>query len=225
MDALQYNGEVNRWRDTNRQNLIDLAQWAEKTALPWLWAELAGILGKGSLNPLQAMHAIRQGLQTTPADRATMPLKPTFYHAHLTMLDSEARKYIGAIAKFEATTTPYAPNATIYNLHGGLINLMHYGTIFLEQAAQGILKLRGAYGGWARRQELPIEIFMGARQIVYGRFSGLVPDDAAPFSPTSVQRSTSSSASWSGSRQLRARSIAACFSLPATERSSAGIAN
>jgi len=96
MDANQYKTELHRWRDVNRQNLIDLTQWAAQTALPWLWAELAGILGKGSLDPLQPMHAIRQGLQTTPADRETMPLRPTFYHAHLTMLDSEARKCLGS---------------------------------------------------------------------------------------------------------------------------------
>ena len=121
MDANQYKIELNRRRDLSRQNLIDLAHWAEQTALPWLWTELAGILDKGSLNPLQPTHAIRQGLQTTPADRETMPLKPTFYHAHLTMLDNEARKYIGAVTRFNAASNPYAPNATIYNLHGGLM--------------------------------------------------------------------------------------------------------
>ena len=188
MDANQYKTELDRWRDVNRQNLIDLAQWAAQTALPWLWAELAGILGKESLDPLQPMHAIRQGLQTTPADRETMPLRPTFYHAHLTMLDSEARKYIDAVTRFNAALNPYAPNATIYNLHGGLEAVMDYGIILLEQAGHCILNLPGAYGAWARQQEHPFEIFSGARQIIYGRFSGLAHDDAAPFTPVAVLR-------------------------------------
>jgi hypothetical protein len=188
MDADQYKTELHRWRAVSRQNLANLARWAEQTALPWLWAELAGILSKGSLKPLRPVHAIRHGLQTTPADREAMPLKPTFYHAHLTMLDSEAKKYIDAATRFNAAPDPYAPNATIYNLHVGLEAIMDYGIILLEQAGHCILNLPGAYGGWARRQEYPLEIFYGAKQIIYGRFSGLAPDDAAPFTPVAVLR-------------------------------------
>lgn len=188
MDSLQYNGQLARWRNVSQSNLNDLAQWTEQVGLPWLWEELAGILGKKKIEPLLPNHTIRQGLQATFADRAKMPMKPTFYHAQLTMLDSQARKYLSAAKTFKGTATPYAPNATVHVLHGGLHGMMHYGTIFLEQASQGILHLRDAYGGWARRQELPFEIFSGARQIIYGRFSGIAHDDAAPFVSVAVIR-------------------------------------
>jgi hypothetical protein len=64
---------------------------------------------------------------TTPADREKMPLKTNFYHAHVTMMDSELRKYIEAVSRFVQTPRPYAENATAYTLHGGLINLLRDG--------------------------------------------------------------------------------------------------
>src|SRR5271166_2682228 len=176
MDANKYKSDIGQWRECNQQNLTTLAHWAEKAALPWLWTELAGIIGKKGLKPLQPTHAIRQGLQTTPAEREEMPSKPSFYHAHLTMLDRKARKYIGAVARFSATLEPYAPNASIYNLHAGLWALIDYGIILFEQAGHHLLNLPGAYGAWARRQENPFEIYSGARQTIYGRFSGLAHD-------------------------------------------------
>ena len=188
MDSLQYNSQLSHWRSANELNLSDLAQWTEQIGLPWLWHELAGILGRKQVGPLAPEHTIRQGLQATLAERRKMPLKPTFYHAQLTMLDSQAKKYLGAVKAFNGTTAPYAPKATMRVLHDGLHGIMGYGTIFLEQAGQGLLHLRNAYGGWARRQEHPFEIFSGARQIIYGRFSGIAHDDVAPFVSVAVIR-------------------------------------
>jgi hypothetical protein len=188
MNEDDYKRALNGWRNADRQNLAAMAQWAEQDALPWLWKELAGILGQKNARPLQPAEAIRMGLQTTPADREKMPLKPSYYHAHLSMLDSEAKKYIKAVGRFMAQPNPFAGNAAIYNLHGGLISLLNHGIILFEQAGQCLLNLPGVYGSWRRTQEHPFEIFKGAEQIIYGRFSGLTHDDRAPFTPVAVLR-------------------------------------
>ena len=188
MNENDYKSALNHWRLANRQNLSDLAQWADQDALPWLWKEFAGILGKDHASPLQPSHAIRHGLQTTPADREKMPLKPVFYQAQLSMLDTEVRKYISVVGRFMAEPNPFAANAAIYNLHGGLITLLDHGMILFEQAGHCLLNLPGAYGAWRRTQDLPFEIFKGAEQIIYGRFSGLTHDDRAPFTTVAVLR-------------------------------------
>ena len=81
-----------------------------------------------------------------------MPLKPSFYQAHLSMLDSEAKKYVKAVARFMAEPNPFAGNVAIYNLHGGLISLLDHGIILFEQAGQCLLTLPGVYGGWRRKK-------------------------------------------------------------------------
>jgi hypothetical protein len=188
MDANLYKAERRRLDALTRQNLIDLAQWAEKVALPWLWTEVAGILGKGRISPLQPQDAIRQGLQTTFADRQKMPLTPKFYVAQLTMLDSESTRYCKAIQSFAATANPYAANASMYVLHEALKDCLDDGLVLLEQAGHFLLSLPFAYGAWSRRMEHAFEIFKGAEQIVYGRFSGLTHDDRAPYTPVAVLR-------------------------------------
>jgi len=118
-----------------------------------------------------------------------MPTTPKFYIAQLTMLDGEAKRYCTAARSFVATPEPFAGNAALVNLHDGLIDLFSHGIILFEQAAHLLLNLPGAYGGWSRRVETPIEVFKGAEQIIYGQFSGLTHIDRAPFTPVSVLRS------------------------------------
>lgn len=189
MDANQYKADLQKYDAFSEQNMKDLAQWAEQQALPWLWAEIAGILGK-KVVPLQPRDAIRQGLQTTYADREKMPREPNFYVAQMTMLDSETKRYCGAITRLIAVDLAqrFASNATIYTLHGALKACLSHGIILLEQAGHILLTLPYAYGAWSRRIETPFEIFKGAEQIVYGRFSGLTHDDRAPFTPVAVLR-------------------------------------
>lgn len=188
MDATQYKAERFRLDAPTNQNLIDLATWAENTALPWLWNELTGILAGTRITPLQPQDAIRQGLQTTFADRNMMPLKSSFYVAQLTMMDSELRRYCAAVGRFVADPQPYAPNATIYALHSAVKTCLDHGLILLEQAGHLLLNLPYAYGAWARRIEDSFEVFKGAEQIVYGRFSYLTHADPAPFTPIAVLR-------------------------------------
>lgn len=70
MNENDYKTERFRLNESTKQNLIDLAGWAEREALPFLWAELAGILGTKNRRaaPLQNHDAIRQGLRTTYAE-------------------------------------------------------------------------------------------------------------------------------------------------------------
>lgn len=188
MNIDEYKATHQKYEQRTKQNLADLAKWAEQEALPWLWSELAGILGKKKIPPLMPHDAIRQGLQTTFADRERMPLRPNFYISHLTMLDAEVKKYCGAVSRFIAEPNPYAANATIYNLHGGLWTCLLDGIVLFEQAGHFLLNLSAAYGAWSRRVEHPFEMFAGAKQAVYGQFSGVAHDDRAPFVPIAVIR-------------------------------------
>jgi len=189
MDVNQYKAERHKFDVLSEQNLKDLAQWAEQQALPWLWAELAGILPGKRTAPLQPREAIRQGLQTTFADREKMPLQPNFYIAQLTMLDAEMKRYCGATTQFIKAVPPrFAPNATIFTLHGAIKEHLDHGIVILEQAGHFLLDLPFAYGAWSRRTEHPFEVFKRAEQAVYGGFSGLTHDDRAPYTPVAVLR-------------------------------------
>lgn len=188
MDVNQYKTDRQRFDALSEQNMNDLAQWAEHQALPWLWNELAGILAKKKLSPLQPHDTIRQGLQTTFGDREKMPSEPNFYLAQMTMLDAEVKRYCGAITRFAAASQRFAANATIYTLHDALKDCLDDGIVLLEQAGHFLLELPFAYGAWSRRVEHPFEIFKGAEQLVYGRFSGLTHDTRAPFTPVAILR-------------------------------------
>jgi hypothetical protein len=188
MNSIEYHTRLHRLRERSVPNLSELAEWGDSEALPWLWQELAGIVGKKRLAPVRPYNAIRNGLQTTPTDRYRMPTMARFYIAQLTMLDGEAKRYCSAVKRFVATTEPFAGNAALVNLHDGLIDLFTHGINLFEQAAHLLLNLPGVYGGWSRRVETPIEVFKGAEQIIYGQFSGLTHIDRAPFTPVSVIR-------------------------------------
>lgn len=187
MDTDDYKRGLQRWRDKTAMNLAELSAWTEAEGLAWLWNEFAGIIGQERAKPLQAHHAVRQGLRTTPADFEKMPFEKTFYHAQVTMLDAEARKYIKAAAVFERTPSPYT-DTRLEILHDGLHTILAHGIILFEQASHCLLELPGTYGGWRRTQEHPFEIYRGAEQAVYGRFSGMTFKDRAPFIGVAVLR-------------------------------------
>src|SRR5579872_32722 len=123
MDSDQYKAQLGKLRERSVSNLSELAGWGISDALPWLWRELAGIVGRKKLSAMRPYNAIRQGLQTTPLDRIKMPTLPSFYVAQLTMLDSEAKRYCAAATSFYSTSEPLAGNAALVNLHGALIDL------------------------------------------------------------------------------------------------------
>ena len=51
-----------------------------------------------------------------------------------------------------------------------------------------MLNLFGVYGAWSRRVDEPFEVYKGAEQIVYGKYSGLTHADRAPYTPIAVLR-------------------------------------
>ena len=187
MNEQDYSDQLSRFGTCNRDNLVGLANWASAEGLPWLWSELDGMISDRSVKTLKSHDAIRQGLQTTHNDREKMPLKPSFYIAQLTMLDSEVKGYCRAVNNFEDHEFPYA-EATIHTLHRALKDHLAYSRILLEQAGHALLDLPGVYGAWSRRREDPFEVYKGAEQIVYGTYSGLTHTDRAPHIPVAVLR-------------------------------------
>ena len=169
MNEQDYSNRLIQLDAGNRDNLIELANWAKDEGLPWLWSELDGMISGRTVKRLKQHDAIRQGLQVTHADRNKILLKPNFYVAQLTMLDSEVTRYCKAVARFAKQDSPYSA-ATIRTLHGALKDHLGYGRVLLEQAGHTLLDLPGAYGAWSRRVEDPFEIYKGAEQIVYGTF-------------------------------------------------------
>lgn len=121
-------------------------------------------------------------------NRDRMPQTPNYYAAQLTMLDSELKRYCAAVKGFAATSQPYAANASIYTLQGAIKDCMDDGLVLMEQAGHLLLNVPTAYGAWSRRVDLPFELFKGAEQSVYGRFSGLTHEDRAPYTPIAVLR-------------------------------------
>jgi hypothetical protein len=188
MDANEYQTTTAKLDSPTEENLKELARWAEQEALPWLRSELAEILQERRVVPLNPRDAIRQGLQTTFADREKLPKSPRFYVAQMTMLDAELKRYCKAASQLADTSERFASNATVYALHVPVRACMHEGIIMLEQASAQLRNRPGAYGAWRREIEHPFEIFKGAEQFIYGRFSGLTHDDPAPFAPIATLR-------------------------------------
>ena len=117
MDLSEYKQALTKFDQITAQNLAEMADWMEKNGLSWLWSELASIIRR-NVKPVSQELAIRQGLETTPVDRGKMPLKPSYYVAHLTMLDTEARRICAAAVAFGKSAENFAPKATIFELQG-----------------------------------------------------------------------------------------------------------
>src|ERR1700675_3774183 len=119
MDLAEYKDTLNKSNQIAAQNLADLAVWMPDRGLPWLWSELSSITGQNAKS-MSPENAIRQGLETPPVERREMPLKPSFYIAHMTMLDAEANRVCTAAIAFGKRTNSFAPNATILELQNAL---------------------------------------------------------------------------------------------------------
>ena len=188
MNVDLYHAGLRELEAENQANLIALADWSEKDALPWLWAEIGGMSSRKKVGLLKPCDAIRQGLQVTYTDRQTMPLELSFYVAQMTMLDAEIKRYCLAIRNFNSAAEPRYADATIHTLHRALKSHLQRGLVLLEQAGHALLELPTIYGAWTRRKEHPFEIFKGAEQSIYGTYSWLTHTDRAPFVPVAVLR-------------------------------------
>jgi hypothetical protein len=188
MDYLEFMRILKILRDPTRKNLRRLALYAECSATPWLWSELSTILScSRSLRPLQQKDAIRKGLRTSPSDRVKMPQKQNFYLAQLTMFNAELKHYCGVVRNLPPSGSWFAEDAKVHTLHGAIVRLLNYAIILLDEASSSMC---GAtrYGTFANPNDHHYEIYKGAEQVVYGRYSGLTHDDHAPYVGVAVIR-------------------------------------
>lgn len=168
---------------------MSLAAWAESDALPWLWLELAAVLPNGRAKALKQTHdSIRQGLRVSLKDRKEMPLKANFYLAQLTMFETELRLYCDAI-KGSSPQPWFAEDAKIVTLHGAITRFLNYAIILIDEAS---LHLRDnqRYGTGANDRDHSFQIYKGAEQVIYGRYSGLTHDDHAPYVAIAILRTS-----------------------------------
>ncbi len=199
MNRDQFVSTTNKYKELNFGNLIAFGSWIESDALPWLWDELSGITMKTKqhpkstkkqtankkLTPIHAKDAVRNGLVSF---YDISQITPLYFHAQLTMLDAEAKRYCAQVKKFaQMQPSPYA-NATALSLHKPLLDMMFDGLILLEKAAQKVAGIDDFYAAYGKRFEHPLEIINGARQVIYGVHSGLAHSDRAPSMAIAVLR-------------------------------------
>lgn len=200
MNRNQFVLTLNKYSELNFGNLIELGSWVERDALPWLWEEMSGILPKTvqhpnfpkktisnkKLKPMLPKDAVRNGLVMSFYDKTQ--ISPPYFHAHITMLDVEAKRYCAQVKRFaQMQPAPYV-NATALSLHKPLLNLMFDGLSLLENAAQNVAGVDDYYAAYGKRFEHPIEVLNGARQVIYGIHSGLAHSDLAPSMAIAVLR-------------------------------------
>src|SRR6202040_2558964 len=83
---------------------------------------------------------------------------------------------------------PFAPNATIFELQGALKGFLLDGYVVLRRAHEALKGSPGPYTILRRDTDHPFEIYKGAEQFIYGRYSGLTHMDRAPFAPVAALR-------------------------------------
>jgi hypothetical protein len=202
MDIDGYSATLDRLKEPTVANMIQLGTWTEAHALPWLWEEFGGAIlepkqkhplartasAPATLRPMTDPEAIRHGLMTSIAERSSKLTEHSYYRAQLTMLDVEARAYCSNIASFAAAASPFAPDAAVHTIHRALLEMMHLARVLLEDAGAGVTDVEGFYRAWRRKVEHPLEIAHGARQMIYGTYSGMAFADRAPYLPVAVLR-------------------------------------
>lgn len=206
MDHHEYSKTLDELREITPDNLVALGQWSRTRALPWLWTIMADVIlplkkqhpkakkppSPGKLSPMGPAEAIRCGLRASLADRIKKEKLRSFYHAQLTMLDGEATLYCDAIdglasAKAEGIPVVAEENA-VDSFHRALHDMMGQAKVLLEDASREIGNNPGRFVAWRRTVEDPFEVFMGAKQYIYGAHSGLAFADRVPYTPVAVMR-------------------------------------
>lgn len=206
MDRDEYISNLEQFEECSTQNLIALRQWTSTVALPWLWQEMGGAIltprqkhpnaktapAPKVLAPLPDAEALRKGLMVSVADRERMPLEASYYHAQLTMLDSEAKHYCDGIDGVSRvllqSTALFAEQAVMHSLHGALKELMRIAMVLLEDAGAALVEVPGYYGAGRRQYEMAYEVYRSAQQMIYGAYSGMAYADRAPHTPIAVVR-------------------------------------
>lgn len=201
MDQVTYRAKLKELEAVDWTNLESLGRWTETTALPWLWDEMRGVLltrrpkhpraanqpTPKRMRPLSYPQAVRHGLMTSASDQ-TKAKSLGFFHAQLTMLDSEAKRYCDHIETLSGYSHIFASDAVAHTLHRALQDMMRLAIVLLEDAGREVAGVCGYYGAWRRQHETSFEIFKGTEQIIYGTYSGLTHTDRAPYIPVAALR-------------------------------------
>lgn len=166
----------------------NIAVWAEAQGLPILWAELAKILGKKSLKPLNGQESIRGGLVDSFAARAGLPTKARYYHAQMSMLDAELRRYCRHTATLSGLPANGYTQVQVHGLHDRLARWLREPVAMLEVAHTELRGMAGVYGDYRNTTETSFEIYQAALQAIDGQFSGMTFVDLAPFAPIATLR-------------------------------------
>jgi hypothetical protein len=206
MDQHEYSKKLDELRDITVPNVVALGQWVREEGLPWLWTIMAEVIipaktqhpnaktppRRGRLSPMGPAEAVRSGLRASLADRMKKEKQPSFYHAQLTMLHGQAALYCDAIDAFALNqpkgTGIFAEEAMVDDLHRALHHMMRYAYILLANASREIASNTDRFRAWGRQEDHPFEVFQGARQSIYGAYSGMAFRDRAPYAPVAVLR-------------------------------------
>ena len=201
-DTNDYFNRLQQLAEPTSANMIALGAWVEQDALPWLWAELGGIVlepkrkhpnatrppSPSRLLPMKDADAVRQGLFVSASDYRSKLALPAYYRAQLTMLDAEARRYCASIDTYAKASSVFADEAVVHTLHRALHDIMEHVLPLMETAAQAVADMPAYYAAWRRPREMSFEVFKGAEQIIYGTYSGMTHADRAPYTPVAVLR-------------------------------------
>ena len=193
MNHQEYSDKIRALEEPTESNLINLAQWAEESALPWLWQEMAGVihqpkephpkskkpLGPKLLRPMKDAEAIRFGLAVSVADQVELPTTTKFYHSQLTMLDAEAKRFCKRVSSFLEHDLKVIPEAPVFMVHRRLEMHLRYAKVLLESAGGFVAGVPSYYGAWAKPYDSAFETFKAAEQAVYGPMSGMAHNDLA----------------------------------------------
>lgn len=202
MNHNDYSQKLQQLKDCNSSNMVALGRWVRNDALPWLWNELGGAIlvpkqqhpkaltapRPPKLTPMTDADSVRQGVMVSIADRRNKLIEPSYYRAHLTMLDREATRYCDSIDALSQSPSAFAKEAAVHTLHSALLEMMRYALILLEDAAHNVTEVSGYFAAWRRNRETPFEVYKGTEQIIYGVYSGMTHADRAPYTPVAVLR-------------------------------------
>jgi hypothetical protein len=204
MDIDQYSAHIDSQEEQTAANMAALAEWAENSALPWLWDEMGGAIlepkhkharaktapPRPSLRAMSDAEAVRQGLLISVADRKTKIADPTFYQAQMTMMDAEVKRHCAVIHRWGAGPQQPPPVPAVHTLHRALVEHLKYARILLEQAGACVAGVPGYYRAWRTPFDSAFQVGHAARQIIYGTYSGMAFADRAPSVPVAVLRTT-----------------------------------
>ncbi|PWB89886.1 hypothetical protein C5688_13685 [Methylocystis sp. MitZ-2018] len=103
------------------------------------------------------------------------------------MFDAELKRYCEVVRKLPPSDRWFAEDAKVDMLHRTIVRFLDYAIILLDDASRKMGSAK-QYGTLANRYDHHFQIYKGAEQVVYGRYSALTHDDHAPYVGVAVIR-------------------------------------